>query len=191
MRHIVLSLAALVGLALPAAAQREPITAGLEVRSFAGAYLPTGAQRDDFKTGATVGAQIAGELSNHFHILGSVGWTDGHNRFRSFNQDRTFIWHYDVGVEANALQWVNDEWLFRPLVGIGFGGRTYDYRANDIGTYSCSSAYGSIGSELQRGIVALRVDARDYVTCFKSPVKSGSTTRNDVSLTFGLVYHIR
>jgi len=191
MRHIVLSLAALVGLALPAAAQREPITAGLEVRSFAGAYLPTGAQRDDFKTGATVGAQIAEELSDHFHILGSVGWTDGHNRFRSFNQDRTFIWHYDVGVEANAVQWLNDQWLFRPLVGIGFGGRTYDYRANDIGTYSCSSAYGSIGSEFQRGIVALRVDARDYITCFKSPVKSGSTTRNDVSLTFGLVYHLR
>ena len=191
MRHMVLSFAALVGLALPAVAQREPLTAGLEVRSFAGAYLPTGAQRDDFKTATTVGAQLAEEVSEHFHFLGSFAWTHGHNKFRGLSQDRTNIWHYDVGVEANALRWINDEWLFRPLVGIGFGGRTYDYRANNIGSYSCSTAYGSIGSELQRGIVALRADVRDYVTCFKSPVKSGSTTRNDMSLTFGLVYHIR
>ena len=191
MRHLVLSLAALVGLALPAAAQREPITAGLEVRTFAGAYLPTGAQRDDFKSATTVGAQLAQELSNHFHILGSLGWTHGHNKFRSFIQDRTDIWHYDVGVEANAVRWMNDEWLFRPLVGVGFGGRTYDYRATNVGTYSCSVAYGSVGSEFQRGIVALRFDARDYVTCFKSPVTTRSTTRNDLSLTFGLVYHIR
>ena len=124
MRHIVLSLAALVGLALPAVAQREPLTAGLEVRSFAGAYLPTGAQRDDFKTATTVGAQLAEEVSEHFHFLGSFAWTHGHNKFRGLSQDRTNIWHYDVGVEANALRWINDEWLFRPLVGIGFGGRT-------------------------------------------------------------------
>ena len=191
MRHIILSLAALAGLALPAPAQREPITSGFEVRSFAGAYLPTGAQRDDFKAASTIGAQIADELSDRFHILGSFAWTHGHNKFASFSQDRTDIWHYDVGVEANAVYWMNDAWLFRPLIGAGIGGRTYDYRVDNVKTYSCAVGYGSIGSEFQRGTVALRVDAREYVTCFKSPVTSTSTTRNDMSLSFGLVYHIR
>jgi hypothetical protein len=191
MRHIPLTIAVLTAFALPAAAQRDPITSGLEVRSFAGAYFPTGNQRDDFKPASTVGVQLAQEVTDHFHVLGSVGWTHGHNKFAAFNDDVTYVWNYDVGVEANALHWINDTWLFRPLVGVGFGGRTYDYQATNVGSSSCTVAYGNAGTEFQRGVVALRLDARDYVTCFKSPVTARKSTRNDMSLTFGLVYHIR
>jgi hypothetical protein len=191
MRRIPLTIAVLAAFALPASAQREAITHGLEVRSFAGAYVPTGTQRDDFKAASTIGLQLAEELTDHFHMLGSFGWTHGHNKFAAFNDDVTYIWSYDVGVEANALHWINDMWLFRPLIGVGFGGRTYDYQATNVGSNSCTVGYGSAGAEFQRGVVALRMDAREYVTCFKSPVKSGRSTRNDMSLTFGLVYHLR
>src|SRR5690348_9080010 len=111
MRRITLTVAALAAFALPAAAQREPITCGLEVRSYVGAYIPTGAQRDDFKAATTIGAQVADEISEHFHVLGSFGWTHGHNKFAGVSTDVTYVWNYDIGVELNDVHWIGDSWL--------------------------------------------------------------------------------
>jgi len=74
---------------------------------------------------------------------------------------------------------------------VGVGARTYDYAAAGVGSNTCSAGYASVGSELQRGTVALRFDARDYLNCFKSPFTGVEKTRNDIGLTLGLVYHIR
>jgi hypothetical protein len=164
---------------------------GFEVRSFAGAFVPTGDQRNDFKTATMLGAQVAHEFSEHLHLLGSFAWTHGHNKFANLNDDRTFIWQYDAGVELNLVREINDDWLFRPLVGVGVGARTYDYAAAGVGSNTCSAGYASVGSELQRGTVAVRFDARDYLNCFKSPFTGVEKTRNDIGLTLGLVYHIR
>jgi hypothetical protein len=192
MRRIGFTIAAALAFAAPTAAQRNAIApTGKEIRSFAGAFLPTGSQQKDFKAATTLGVQLAEELTDHLHVIGSLAWTHGHNKFASFTDDRTFIWQYDAGVEINSLHWVTSELLLRPLVGIGVGARTYDYQMTNVSSYTCSAAYGSVGSELQRGIVALRFEARDYVNCFKSPAKSDNSTRNDLSLTFGVVYHIR
>jgi hypothetical protein len=138
-----------------------------------------------------VGAQVAHEFSERLHLLGSFAWTQGHNKFANLNDDRTSIWQYDAGVELNLVREINDAWLFRPLIGAGVGARTYDYAAAGIGSNTCSAAYGNVGSELQRGTVAIRLDARDYLNCFKSPFTGVQKTRNDVGLTLGLVYHIR
>jgi hypothetical protein len=192
MRRITFTIAAVAALAFPAGAQRNAIAnTGKEIRSFVGAFVPTGSQENDFKAATTVGITLAEELTDHLHVLGSVAWTHGHNKFAGFNDDRTFIWQYDGGLELNSLHWLTDEWLLRPLVGVGVGARTYDYQATNISSYTCSAGYGSVGSELQHGIVALRFEARDYINCFKSPVKSTNSTRNDLSLNFGIVYHIR
>ena len=69
--------------------------------------------------------------------------------------------------------------------------RLYDYAASGVGSNTCSAGYASVGSELQRGTVAVRFDARDYLNCFKSPFTGVEKTRNDIGLTLGLVYHIR
>jgi hypothetical protein len=138
-----------------------------------------------------LGAGVAREVSEKLHLLASLGWTDGHNKLARVNNDRTFIWQYDAGIELNLVNDVGNGWLFRPLVGLGVGGRTYDYKAVGVGSKTCSAGYGSVGSELQRGIVALRLEARDYLSCYESPVTHAKQTRNDLGLTFGLVYHFR
>ena len=190
MRHTTLSLIAVAALAVPVAAQTNDL-AGFEIRTFAGAYVPIGAQRNDFKTATMVGAQFAHELSDHLHLLSSLGWTHGHNKFANLDDDRTFIWQYDMGFELNALQQLDNKWLFRPLVGAGFGGRTYQYKAAGLSNRTCAAGYGNVGSELQRGVVAVRLDARAYINCFKSPITRVSENRGDVGLTLGLVYHLR
>lgn len=164
---------------------------GLELRSFVGAFIPTANQSKDFKTATTVGGQLAWEMSGNLHLLGSYGWTHGHNKFASLSDDRTYISQYDVGVELNMLRELSPSWVFRPFVGLGAGARTYDYRDTAIASKTCTAGYGAAGMEMQWAIIAFRAEARDYVTCFESPLTGRKQTRNDVGLTFGLAYHIR
>ena len=161
-----------------------------EIRPFVGAYIPTGAMRDNFKTATMLGAQVGVELSQNFHVLASTAWTHGHNKF-NVGSDRTNIWQYDAGVEANLYRPLASGWVFRPFMGAGAGARSYDYRVEGVKTRTCTAGYGSVGSELQSGPVAIRLEARDYLTCFRSPVTGKSNTRNDVGVTFGVAYHVR
>ena len=160
-----------------------------EVRPFAGVFLPVGALKADFKAATMVGAQAAIEVNRHIHGVASVGWTHGHNRL--FTEDVTYIWQYDVGAELNAVSEIGWGWYFRPFLGAGAGGRTYDYRVSDVKTASCTAGYASAGAELQHHIVAFRAEARDYLSCFQSPLTATKRTRNDIGLTVGLAYHLR
>jgi hypothetical protein len=179
---------ALAGSALGAQPTATPLTP--EVRPFVGAYVPTGAMRDDFKAATLLGAQFALELNRNLHVLGSAAWVHGHNKF-GFASDRTNLWQYDLGAEANLVRPVATNWLFRPFVGLGAGARTYDYRAEGVKTRTCTAGYGAVGSEFETGAVALRVEARDYLSCFKSPVTGRNRTRNDLGLSIGVAYHVR
>ena len=160
-----------------------------ELRPFAGVFLPVGAQEADFKSATMVGTQAAIEVNRHLHGVVSVGWTHGHNRV--LPEDVTYIWQYDVGAEVNAVSEIGWGWYFRPFVGAGAGGRTYDYRASDVKTASCTAGYASLGAELQHNIVAFRTEARDYLSCYQSPLTATKRTRNDIGLTVGLAYHFR
>ena len=188
MRPLLLAAAALCAVTtLPA--QERWRTPSSELRPFAGVFLPVGAQDADFKAATMVGAQAAIEVNRHVHGVASVGWTHGHNRL--FTEDVTYIWQYDVGAELNAVSEMGWGWYFRPFVGAGGGGRTYDYRSVDVKTTSCTAAYGSVGAEIQHNIVAFRAEARDYLSCYQSPLTATKRTRNDIGLTVGLAYHFR
>ena len=160
-----------------------------ELRPFAGVFLPVGAFKSDFKSATMVGAQAAVEVNRHFHGVASVGWTHGHNKL--FVEDVTYIWQYDVGAELNAVREMGWGWYFRPFAGAGAGGRTYDYRGVAAKTTSCTAGYGSAGAEIQRNVLAFRAEARDYLSCFESPISTEKHTRNDIGLTFGIAYHLR
>jgi hypothetical protein len=164
---------------------------GPEVRPFIAAYLPEGGLGNDFKSATTLGAQAAYELSPNFHVLGSLGWTHGHNTYAALDDDRTWIWQYDVGAELNLVRKLGDQWLLRPFGGLGAGGRTYDYRASSVGKNTCATGYASAGTELQRGILAWRFEGRGYLACFESPITGKKQTRNDYSLAFGAAWHFR
>ena len=178
---------ALWSAALPAQERwRQPAA---EIRPFAGVFLPVGASEADFKSATMMGVQGAFELNRYVHAVANLGWTHGHNRM--FTADLTHIWQYDVGAELNAVQPMGWDWYFRPFLGVGGGGRTYDYRGVAAKTTTCTAGYGSLGGELQRNVLAFRVEARDYLTCFESPLTGKKNTRNDIGLTFGVAYHVR
>lgn len=179
---------ALAATATVASAQEQWRLPSTEIRPFAGVFVPVGASRADFKSATMVGAQAAMELNRHFHGLASLGWTHGHNKF--FARDRTDIWQYDVGAEVNAVRDLGWGWYFRPFLGAGAGGRSYNYR-DTAKTTHCTAGYGTLGTELQRNVVALRVEARDYLSCFESPITEKKRTRNDLALSIGFAYHLR
>ena len=173
-----------------ASAQRASSPA-VEVRPFAAAWVPMGAMREDFRDATTIGGQGAIELSDNWHMVGTVGWTYGKNRFAAIAKERTYIIHYDVGAEANLLYELANSWLVKPFGGLGVGARSYDYGVAAIGTMTCTSGYGGIGTELQRSVIALRVEARQYASCFESPVTGTKKTRTDGLYAIGFAYHIR
>jgi hypothetical protein len=189
MRTTLLIPAALLAATMTLPAQERWRAPSVEVRPFAGAYIPVGAQRSDFKSATMAGLQGAIELNRHFHALASVGWTHGHNKI--YTRDVTHIWQYDLGAEFNLVRDLGYGWYFRPFIGTGAGGRTYDYRRVGIETKSCLAGYGTAGTEFQYGVVAFRMEARDYLSCFERPTTGRKQTRNDLGLTFGLAYHLR
>ena len=47
-------------------------------------------------------------------------------------------------------------------------------------------------AEFQLARTALRIEARDNVFCYKSPIAGvSSQTRSDIGLAFGVAYHLR
>ena len=65
-------------------------------------------------------------------------------------------------------------------------------RAGRHATPSVNDGYGALGTEFQVGRSAIRLEARDNVFCYKSPVAGvDSKTRTDIALALGLAYHFR
>lgn len=189
MRKSLFSIAVLLSTAAPLAAQ--PVqNFGFEFRPIVGAYVPMGSQRHYFKDAAAFGAQAAWELNDYFHVVGTFGWANSETKY-SLNKKDASLYQYDVGAEANLFYELASEWLWRPFIGLGGGGRTYDYAASAVESRSCTSGYGAAGTEFQRSVVAFRVEARSYYTCFESPMTGQKKTRNDGMFTFGIAYHVR
>lgn len=191
MRRLFVCTAAMTLLAGSMGAQMNRPTAGPEIRVLYGALLPTGAQRNDFKSAELTGLAVAHEMSEFAHVLASVSWAHSRNKFAALDEKLTYIWLYDVGAELNTIHELSDDWYIRPFIGAGVGARTYDYKAASAGTRSCAAGYGSIGAEFQRYAGALRLDVRDNLNCFESPVTGRKSTVNDVALSVGIVFHIR
>jgi hypothetical protein len=175
----------------PAMSAQRVGSFGPEIRPFVGAFIPTSDHRQDFKAATVVGGQAALELNENFHVLSSVSFMYGHNRFGVGNTDNTYIWQYDVGGEMNLVNEMANDWFFRPFVGLGAGARTYDYRATGMKSKTCTAGYGALGTEFQNGPVALRIEGRDYLTCFQSPITGKRQTRNDATFALGMAFHIR
>jgi len=162
-----------------------------ELRPLVGAYIPTGAQRDLFKDATMFGIQGALEVVPTFHLVGTFAWVPAHNKYTGFDENVS-IFSYDFGAEVGLTQPIGSGWEFKPFVGLGVGARTYAYKATGLSDRTCAAGYGALGSEFQFAKVALRLEARDNVFCYRSPIAGvSSTTRNDVGLAFGFAYHFR
>ena len=189
MRRI-LAIVAALSLGATVLQAQEP-TMRPEIRPFVGAYFPTGAQRELYKDAAMFGVQAALELNPTLHVLGSFGFVPGQNKF-AVAQDNVNIFTYDVGIEMGLVRQFASDWQFKPFIGLGGGARTYVHKSDLLTDRTCTAAYGSIGSEIQLGRAALRLEGRDNVFCYRSPTVGVKTkTQNDVGLALGLAYHFR
>jgi hypothetical protein len=191
MRRLLIGSIAVALAAAPRSQAQQSTTVGtFEIRPMVGAFVPTGSMRNDFRDGMLYGIQGGFEFRSDIHLLLGGFWSRNETHAAVLGSRHADIWQFDAGAEANLIKPMGRDWFFRPFVGAGLGVRTYDYSATD-GTNRCLAGYGSLGGEAQRFIGAIRFEARDYVTCFESPVTGVKKTRNDVGLTLGFVYHVR
>jgi Outer membrane protein beta-barrel domain len=181
------ALLAIVGAGSTAEAQTGGL--GLEVRPFVGAYIPTGDQRDFLKDAVLVGGQASWSVIPAFAITGTFGWSPTKDRITAGNQTLD-IFQYDLGAELRAASWYDGGLItLTPFVGLGAGGRTYSYRDLNVDSKTNFDGYGALGGDVGFGPVALRIEARDYVSQFKPLTGSGDTkTRNDIGLAAGISY---
>ena len=179
---------ALAATASSAAAQL-PVGAMLELRPVVSASIPTGVQRELFDDAAGVGFQAAIQYRPGLHFVGTFLRTAAHHTYAAPDQ-RVRMYQYDAGAEFNLVRPLSRGWELKPFVGAGAGARTYDYVHDAFDSNSCLSGYGTMGTELQYGAVAFRLEARDNVFCFKNPIIDESKTRNDLGIGFGIAYHV-
>jgi hypothetical protein len=189
MRKTLIATVALIASAAALSAQtplRRP-----EIRPFAGALIATGDQRDLFKNAAVFGVQGALEMNPNFHFVGTFGYSSLTSKY-SVSDAAADAFTYDAGVEFDMVRPLTGNWQFKPFVGAGLGGRSYRFSTDALKDQSCFAGYGALGTEFQLSRVALRLEGRDNMFCYRSPIVGvDSKTRNDIVLAFGLAYHIR
>lgn len=188
MRTIAPAVAVLVAGAIALPAQTPMMRP--EIRPFAGASIPTGDHRDFFRDATLVGVQGALEMRPTFHLLASLGWARSNTKYAVSESDVHML-AYDVGAEWSFVKPLAEGWQLKPFIGAGAGARSYLYRSSALADKTCLVGYGALGSEFQLARVALRIEARDNVFCYRSPVAgTTSKTRNDVGIMAGLAFHL-
>lgn len=162
-----------------------------EIRPFVGAFIPTGTFRDAVRPAAMGGLQGAIEIQPMVHALASFAWSPAKENI-SLRHDRVNVYSYDVGLELFAKRSLNDQWEFRPFIGLGGGASSYNPKVNGVTSHTYMDAYGALGAEFQMRQMALRLEGRDYATQWKGVMgDEKSTTRNAVMLSAGLAWHLR
>lgn len=185
------AIAITLSLAAAAGAQSLDKKPGFELIVPSGAVLPTGAQGDSIKRGNMTAAQVSYGLRPALVITGTLGWA--RTRPVAMHTDaRLHMITYDMGAEFRMPRRTTDRPVnLKPFVGIGAGGRTYNYRHVDAATSHDLAAYVGAGAELGLGRVRLRLEARDYISGKGVAHAADSARKNDVAVMAGLRLGLR
>ena len=167
------------------AAAQEPTFGRFELRPFAGAFLPTGPHKNTLKNGATAGLQGAYSFNRYLAAVGTFAWASSEEDIAT--EPDVNVFQYDLGAEAGIDKHLTSALTIRPFLGIGMGGRAYDYNNRDTESQYNVAGYGSGGAQLQMGRFGWRVEVRDYVTGFKglNGELDSRRTRNDIMVSSG------
>ena len=177
----------LILLALPLlTTARAQSDAYWEIRPIAGSAVPVGAHRNIFGDAAFVGVGSSIRLSASWDLVASFAINsqtakypvaDGHVHVLVYNAGIERL--YRPNVRTTRGTWV-------PFAGVGVGGRANDFRSRELSSTSCYAAYGNAGIAYEKPRTAVRLELRDNVFCYRSPVAPfNETGRNETSIGFG------
>lgn len=158
-----------------------------EFMASSGALVPTGGQRHVIKDAQLSTAQLSYVVASRVAVTAMAGWARSRDIATSGNP-KLDVFTYDVGAELRAPHFTTTtRWSLMPLVGIGVGARSYNYRSRDVDATHTVAAYAAVGGELGASRVRVRLEVRDYVSRFKPLAGEGmGATRNDVVAMLGL-----
>lgn len=175
---------------VPSAAAQSITESRLEVRPFIGAFIPTGSQRDMLDNAVTVGFQGAYAVMSYLSIVGTFSVTPSSDTRAALDDDLD-VFSYDIGAELQkSFIMTSTGMTLSPFIGLGAGGRTYDYRDRVTHAESNIAAYGAVGAQLRMGSIGLRLEARDYVSSFTGLTgeMTRRETRNDLAILSALSF---
>jgi hypothetical protein len=161
-----------------------------EVRPFVGAYLPTGDHRDLLSDAVTAGLQGGYAITDHFSLVATFGVAASGDKRIPYSEDLD-LFSYDIGAELTKSFDLGQRGItLAPFVGLGAGGRTYDYRDWSSRSETNFAGYGAIGGQLRMAALGLRIEARDYMSRFKGTLgeMSNRETRNDITIVTALSF---
>ena len=188
LKRLTILSAAVLGAVLGGDAHGQTPRPRFEARPFVGAYFPTGDHRDLLSDAIAVGLQGGYAISPHLSLVATFGLTTSSDKRIPLDDDLD-LFSYDIGAELSKELALGDRGItLSPFVGVGAGGRTYDYRDRGTSSETNFAGYGAIGGQLRLGTVGVRVEARDYVSSFKGLTGElrERSTRNDVSVVTAL-----
>ena len=157
-----------------------------EIRPFAGYAIPTGAHRENFNNAVMSGAEAAVRLTTEFDLVGSFAWQPSRGKY-NVSERYADVWVYNFGIERSFRDQQLTGGAFVPFVGGGVGGRAYDFRSSALNSSTCYSGYMNGGSMYERGWSTVRLEVRDNLFCYKSPVGAlDEQTRNEIGVLLGI-----
>ena len=190
MKKILIVVVALALFSATALTAQRP-TVKPEIRPFAGMMIPTGELRDLFLDAPLFGVSAAVEVKPTFHALGTFAWVPAQDKY-GLPQNNVNVFQYTAGAELGFVTPLAGRWELRPFAGIGVGGRTYAFQGAGLKDRTNFVAYGAVGTEFQIARTALRLEVRDNVFNYRSPIPGGgSKTFNDIGVSLGVAYHLR
>lgn len=186
MKKLTVIVAAVAALASTTARAEEPARR-FSIAPLVGAYVPTGDHRDLLEDSVLTGLTLSYDVHPNVAVVGAFSWAPTKTRGVLGSQDLDLL-HYDLGAQGQLPILLAQGWTLKPFVGVGVGGRTYEYRNVSAGGQTDLAGYVSAGAGLEYQALELRLTARDYLTAFDGlgGVDVSSTARNDLSL-FGSV----
>ena len=152
----------------------------------AGVAIPTGAHRRAFGDVAFVGAQTSVSLTRAWDLVASFGWQRSAAKY-AVTDNHVHVLVYNFGLERVFRAEPSGHPAFVPFVGGGVGGRSFDFRSSDLQSTACYAGYGNGGVFREWRRTTLRLEARENLFCFKSPLGPGAEqTRSEASVSLGM-----
>lgn len=169
-----------------AAAAQDASFGRFEVRPFVGAFIPAGSHEGSLNNGASIGLQGAYSFSRYIAAVATVAWAASEEA--SFFAPDVDVYQYDIGAETGFDKQLGTTLTLRPFLGLGIGGRAYDYTDRDTEAQYNLAGYGGAGAQLSMGRFGWRVEVRDYLSGFtglKGELNERES-RNDFMISSGL-----